>query len=353
MKHWLRSVFLLAALAFSPSSALAQGNTFEAWLQNFKQEARAQGISDATLNQAFQNVRPIDRVIELDRKQPERKIGFNEYQQKTLTAQRVAEGRRLLAEHWTTLKRIEKQYGVQAQYIVALWGMETSYGRNTGGFDIIASLSTLAWEGRRGPYFRGELLKALRILQEGHVSRADFKGSWAGAMGQVQFMPSSWKSYAVDDDGDGHRNIWTSQRDAFASAANYLSQRGWKYGQSWGHQVRVPQGFSKNLMDRNIRKTSAEWARLGVRKFDGSALNVNDPTLFYLVEPRGGDGQVFMGGPNLQTIMSWNNSNFFAITVGELADQIAAKNAAKPVQKPAPSVLPAINMQPPSNHYNN
>jgi membrane-bound lytic murein transglycosylase B len=346
MKRQLLSIFMIASLAVMMPLHTARAASFDAWLVNFKAQARAQGISDATLKQAFDGVRPIPRVIELDRKQPERKIGFDEYQAKTLSAQRVAEGRRLLTEHWSTLKRIEKQYGVQAQYIVSLWGMETSYGRNTGGFDIIASLATLAYDGRRGDYFRTELIKALKILQDGHVAREDFKGSWAGAMGQVQFMPSSWKAYAVDDDGDGHRDIWTSKADAFASAANYLSQRGWQYGQSWGQRVQIPAGFSKNLIDRNVKKTSFEWARLGVRDAQGNPLKDMGATTFYLVEPRGGAGKVFLGGPNLQTIMSWNNSNFFAITVGELADKIAKKDQGhKPVtDSPAAS---------PYHHYNN
>ncbi len=317
-------ILIFSFFVASPSAYSQTNNSFDAWLRGFSQEARNRGITDATLAAAFTNVRPLPRVIELDNKQPERKIGFDEYQRNVLTPARIAEGRRLLLENYSLLRQIEQRYGVQAQYVVALWGMETSYGKNTGGFDIIASLATLAWEGRRGEYFRGELLKALMILQEGHVKREDFKGSWAGAMGQVQFMPSSWQRFAVDYNGDGHKDIWTTRADAFASAANYLSGSGWIYGQRWGRQVRLPAGFNSALIDKSVRKSLTEWSALGIRNADGSALPNDGSVSAFVVAPTGANGKAYLGYSNLATIMKWNNSSYFALSVGQLADLVSA-----------------------------
>lgn len=293
---------------------------FVEWVNgDFRAAALRAGVDSSVFDREAQSIRYLPRVVELDRKQPEHKIGFDEYQAKTFTSSRVAQGRNYLDQYRSTLKDIEQRYGVQAEYIVALWGMETSYGKNTGGFDILSALATLAYDGRRGAYFQDEAIKALKILQGNHIDRANFKGSWAGAMGQVQFMPTSWKNYAVDYDGDGHKDIWTTRADAFASAANYLKQNGWQYGRAWGRQVSLPSGFNQNLIDRKIRKSSAEWAALGVRGVDGLSGN------FYLVKPKGSNGKVFVGSENLATIMNWNNSSFFAITVGQLADSIAGR----------------------------
>lgn len=298
-------------------------NDFSNWVNsNFRASALAAGVSPDVFDREARSITYLPRVVELDRKQPERKIGFDEYQSKTFTQSRVAQGRNYLDQYRPTLNEIGRRYGVQPEYIVALWGMETSYGKNTGGFDILSSLVTLAYDGRRGAYFKDEAIKALKILQGGHISRADFKGSWAGAMGQVQFMPTSWGNFAVDYDGDGHKDIWTTRVDAFASAANYLRSNGWVYGRPWGHQVYLPSGFNQNLIDRSVKKTSSQWAALGVRGVDGLSGS------YYLVKPTGGNGKVFAGSENLGTIMKWNNSSYFAITVGELADAIAGRRGA-------------------------
>ncbi|HNS45140.1 MAG TPA: lytic murein transglycosylase, partial [Alphaproteobacteria bacterium] len=206
----------------------AHAESFEVWLAGFKKEAAAKGISPDVLQVAFQNVSPNARVIELDQKQPERKkIGFEAYLRKVMSQKRIDDGRSKFSQNRYLLIQTQKAYGVPAQVIVSLWGIETSYGSNTGGFDLVQALATLAWEGRRRPFFEEELTSALFILQGGHVGRADFKGSWAGAMGQNQFMPSSWKRFAVDANGDGHKDIWTTKADIFASSANYLRQNGW------------------------------------------------------------------------------------------------------------------------------
>lgn len=328
----IAAISLLLVL-FSAPSAYAQ-TSFNAWLHQFKQDARAQGISDATLTSAFANVTPSQRVIELDGKQPERKIGFAEYRKRTITPDRVAQGQRLLRENWSLLKRVEQEFGVQAQYIVALWGIETSYGKNTGGFDLIQALATLAWEGRRGAYFRAELIQALKILQDGHISRDRFKGSWAGAMGQNQFMPTSWKRFAVDYNGDGHKDIWTTRPDIFASSANYLATNGWKRGERWGREIQLPQNFSRSLAGTDVQKSLTAWSQMGVRASDGSALPQDGSLYASVVIPDGANGKAYLVYKNYRTIMTWNRSTYFALSVGMLADAIAQGSGARP---PKPS----------------
>lgn len=325
--------FVFAAILMHGSVAYASGQSFQSWLAHFKQEARQQGISEATLLEAFATVEPSQRVIQLDGKQPEKKIGFDEYRKRTITKDRIQQGREKLRDNWQVLKNIEQQYGVQAQYIVALWGIETSYGKNTGGFDLIQALATLAWEGRRGAYFRAELLEALKILQQGHVSRENFKGSWAGAMGQNQFMPTSWKRFAVDYTGDGHKDIWTTKPDVFASSANYLSSSGWKHGERWGRQIILPVGFSKNLIGTDTRKTLAEWGRLGIKAVDGSSLPAEQSIQASVVVPDGANGKAYLVYNNYRTIMKWNKSTYFALSVGMLADEIASGISAAQIQQ--------------------
>lgn len=330
---------LIAGLLLSSAPALAAGQSYDAWLAHFKHSARQQGITDATLDMAFTGVRPSERVIELDGKQPEHKIGFDEYYKRTLTEDRIAKGRRLLRDNWQILSRVEQQYGVQAQFIVALWGIETSFGQNTGGFDLIQALASLAWDGRRGEYFESELIKALKILQGNHVARRDFKGSWAGAMGQIQFMPSSWFAYAVDYNGDGHKNIWTERPDIFASAANYLSRSGWNAGERWGRQVKLG-AVDRRLVNANAKMSLAEWSRLGVRTMDGQILPTETSVRASLISPDGSGGKVYLVYDNFQTIMKWNRSKYFALSVGMLADKIGE---ARPGTARAEPVVPLNN----------
>ena len=311
---------LAGLLLFIPSTAQAAGRSYDSWLAGFKQSAKQQGITDQTLAMAFQGVRPSPRVIELDGKQPEHKIGFDEYYKRTLTTDRINQGKRLLRDNWTLLSQIEQQYGVQAQFVVALWGIETSFGKNTGGFDLIQALASLAWDGRRGAYFKAELIKALKILQGNHVRRQDFKGSWAGAMGQIQFMPSSWFAYAVDYNGDGHKNIWTTLPDIFASASNYLARSGWNAGERWGRQVIVT---DQRLVNSEAKMTIAEWSRQGVKDTAGQPLKPETTMRASLIRPDGAGGKTYLVYDNFQTIMKWNRSKYFALSVGMLADKIA------------------------------
>lgn len=218
-------------------SANAEGNipknakSFSEWVSEFRTEASSQGISEQTLNSALSDIKPINSVITLDRKQPENKITLEEYIAKTVTGSRIKNGQYELSANKELLDNISKKYSVPSNVIVALWGMETSYGENVGSFSIIPALATLAYDGRRSAFFRGELINALKIMDAEKISVEDFQGSWAGAFGQCQFMPSSFLKYAVDSDGDGKRDIWYTQADIFASIANYLQSEGWNNGE--------------------------------------------------------------------------------------------------------------------------
>lgn len=314
----LGMVAMVAWLLAAP--ALAQ-QSFDQWLDAVRADARGMGVSDATLDSALTGISPIPRVIELDRRQPEGRLTFAEYLQRQTPDSRIERGRRLLEENRELLAEIGAAYGVQPRFIVALWGMETSYGSYTGGYPVIEALATLAYDGRRSDYFRRELLNALRILDEGHIAIADMKGSWAGAMGQSQFMPSNFLSLAVDHDGDGRRDIWTTRADVFASAANFLAKAGWNDGVTWGRQVRLPDGFDAELAGLGSRLSLGEWQALGIRRPDGRDLpraNVSAS----LVLPDGPRGSAYLVYQNYRALMNWNRSTYFATTVGILADRI-------------------------------
>lgn len=315
---------LFALLLFSPVQAMASKDSFETWLAAFKKEAAKKGISKDILESALEGVKPLPRVIELDRKQPEGKMSFAQYKAKVVSAERIKKGQELYREHREILDEIGAKYGVPAPYIVALWGVETSYGSNTGGFGVIPALATLAHDGRRSEFFRGELIAALRILDERHISLQNMKGSWAGAMGQNQFMPSSFHAYAVDEDGDGRRDIWTTRKDVFASTANYLSKSGWRGDERWGRAVVLPKNFSSDLIGTDIRKSLKEWDKIGVRQPDGSHLPDVERMNASIVAPDGiDDGPAFLAYHNFGVIMKWNRSQYFAISVGIIADAVA------------------------------
>jgi len=305
------------------SSPVFAAQDFAMWKKALRMEAYNKGISQATINAALgDNIKPVPRIIELDRKQPEGKMTFAQYKKRVISKDRIAQGRRLYREHKALLDRTSAKYGVQPQYIVALWGVETSYGNNTGGFGVIQALATLAYDGRRSKFFRSELMNALKIIDEGHISARKMKGSWAGAMGQNQFMPSSFNAYAVDGNGDGKRDIWTSLPDVFASTANYLAKSGWRGDEKWGRPVKLPAGFSKSLEGRKIKKPISAWKRMGVTLPNGQPLPGGDLQAS-IVAPDGVGGPAYIIYNNFRTIMRWNNSTYFATSVGTLADAIA------------------------------
>ena len=313
-------VFLTAAL---PSLASAS-QSFKAWKAELRTEALLKGISPDVFDTAFAGLQPIKRVIELDRSQPEFTMTLESYLSKVVSNTRVKKAQKKLTEHKKILNEVSKKFGVQPRFIVALWGIETNFGQHTGGFPVIAALATLAHDGRRSSYFRGELLNALQIIEEGHISPKNMKGSWAGAMGQSQFMPSSFLSYAYDYNGDGRRDIWTTRNDVFASIANYLSSVGWRDDMTWGREVLAPSTLNaKNLSEKKTVKQMSEWQKLGLRLTDGNDLPKRN-LKSRLVVPERGQGRVFLAYENYNNILKWNRSNFFAIAVGSLADQIRA-----------------------------
>ncbi len=322
----LALAFLLGSeLAFSARAADAPAQEFSDWLVELRAEAIEEGISPAILDAALDGVEPIPRVIELDRSQPEGTLTFAQYMERVVPNSRVEKGRKKLAENKAALDAVHKVYGVQPRFIVALWGIETNFGQYTGGFSVIASLATLAYDGRRSAYFRGELLNALRILEEGHITPKAMMGSWAGAMGQSQFMPSSFVKFAIDFDGDGRRDIWTTKLDVFGSASNYLAKSGWNGDQTWGRKVTLPAGFDNSLASLKITKTLAEWQKLGVRRLNGNDLPIVPGMTASMVIPGGAGGPVFLVYDNYKTTLKWNRSTYFAMAVGHLADRIVGR----------------------------
>ncbi len=319
----MKKILLIALLSIVSSNPVIAGDqaSYNQWVSQFKQQARAQGVSEATLTAAFQESKFLPRVIELDRKQPESKMTFAQYEDRIVSQQRIKQGRHELKKHRAMLDKVSKAYGVQPQYIVALWGIETNFGSNTGGFDVIDSLGTLAYEGRRAEFFGKELMNALKIIDGGHISAADMKGSWAGAMGQSQFMPSSFLAYAQDYNKDGKKDIWNTQIDVFASAANYLARSGWKGDERWGRLVKA--NIPESEIDRTNKKSLSEWARMGVTLPNGNPLPIADMTAG-MVAPDGVNGPKYLTYSNYDVIMKWNRSTYFATSVGLLADAIAA-----------------------------
>jgi membrane-bound lytic murein transglycosylase B len=324
----VKSVLVAGAfvlLLMAPSQA--QNQSFEDWLVGLRAEARDKGIAESTLDAALTGIAPIPRVIELDRKQPEFTLTFEEYLELVVPPARQSKARARLNEHNTILNEVGGAYGVQPRFIVALWGIETDFGRVLGGFDVIPALATLAYDGRRSAYFRSELLHALRILDEGHISVEEMKGSWAGAMGQSQFMPSSFNAYAQDYDGDGRQDIWATQADVFASAANYLKRVGWNDKLTWGRRVSLPETGAASpanamaLHDAKTWKGLGEWASLGVTRTDGTTLPDRNIEA-RLVLPDEADGPAYLVYRNYEAILKWNRSNYFAIAVGTLSDSM-------------------------------
>ena len=311
---------LTAATFISPHAAATQ--SFDSWVTDLKAEAEKQGISRPVLEQAFAGVVPNPRVIELDRKQPEFTLTFEQYLDRVVPSSRIKKGRALLKENKELLDEVAKKFGVQPRFIVALWGVETDFGRITGGLPVIASLATLAYDGRRSAFFRKELLLALKILEQGHIAHGDMMGSWAGAMGQCQFMPSSFHNFAIDYDGDGHKDIWKTKADVFGSIANYLSKSGWNETETWGRPVSLPTNFDKSLVDSKVTKTMREWEALGVTRRDGTSLPRRNLASQLIVPGDGELAPAYLAYSNYEVILKWNRSTYFATAVGTLAEAI-------------------------------
>lgn len=318
----LLSVVLGLSLA---TSAVANEQSFEQYVEGLKQEALKNGISQQVVDDAFKNVTYKPRAVKADRNQPEKKLTLDEYIPRAVPAWKVKQARKLYQEHYAALKRIGEEYGVQPRYIVALWGVESNFGKFTGGYSVIDALSTMAYDGRREAFFRKEAMAALEIIQQGHIKADDMKGSWAGAMGQCQFMPSSFLSFAADGNGDGKKDIWGTQADVFASTANYLSQSGWDDSYTWGRQVKVPHGIDKSLEGRDEAKGKylREWSKLGVTRYNGQPLPTLDNDIkAWLIMPDDENGRTYLVYNNYNVLMKWNRSYYFALAVSHLADAI-------------------------------
>lgn len=316
----------------APRGAAAQTAEFGECVARLGELAMERGISPATTSRVLPTVRPLERVIRADRNQPEFIATFADYLGRRVTAARVGTGRALMAEHAGLLRSLTDRYGVPAQYLVAFWGLESNFGGVLGNVPVFDALGTLACDQRRSDYFTTEFIHALSIVERGDVDPSRMVGSWAGAMGQTQFMPSVYLEHAADGDGDGRVDIWSSAADALASAARFLAGLGWERGYRWGREVRLPEGFDYTMAGLRGTNSLADWRALGVRDTNGNPVPALDLRAALLV-PAGSRGPVFLVYDNFRVIMRWNNSEFFALAVGHLADRIAG---AGPLAQPPP-----------------
>lgn len=339
----MKIVFFFSFLIASFGVQAFDSEEFLTWLKDFKAEAKTEHISSKTIKSTFKNAKYLPQVIVLDRAQPEFISPFLIYVEKRVTPNQIALGRAMLQQHEALLNQIEAQYSVPKNVLVAFWGLETSYGANKGNYGLPSALMTLAYEGRRAEFFRGQLLDTMRIVDAGHNSVAGMCGSWAGAMGHMQFMPSTLLKHGVDADGDGRINIWTSLPDAFASAANYLSKTGWRKDEPVMVEVKLPPNFDYSQAHLNNRKTTAEWKKLDVWDVDYKALpDVNNAALenAAIVLPQGYKGPAFMVFSNFDVIMDWNRSVNYALSVAHLANQFVAD---KPIVAGAEAELESLS----------
>jgi membrane-bound lytic murein transglycosylase B len=312
---------LAGALTWPAAPAAAAENPFQRWLAELRAEARGKGIDKAVLDAALGGICPIPSVIEADRRQPEGRMSFAEYRRRVVSADRIERGRELLAIHAPLLRRVEDRYGVPPEVMVALWGIESNFGERQGSYSVFGALATLAYEGRRASFFRREFLSALQIADKGYADAAQMRGSWAGAMGQNQFMPSTYLGYAVDFDGDGHRDIWWSLPDVFASMANYLDRSGWDARYLWGREVAAPADIAESRLGLEHRASLATWNERGVRLPDGGRLPPVDIQAS-LLRMDGRAGPSYLAYGNFRALMAWNRSTYFGISVGLLSDSL-------------------------------
>jgi membrane-bound lytic murein transglycosylase B len=329
-------VALLAAPAATQSPdgpAATAPPPFGEWLSALIEEADGKGFDKQLINETLAGLEPLPRVIEADRSQAELNPGLERYLSTRITPAVVRRGRELMRQHRTVLARIQREYKVQTRFVVAIWGMETRYGRIKGTTPIFRALATLAWEPRRADYFRGELFNALTMVRRGHIEAKAMTGSWAGAMGHPQFMPSSYLKHAVDFDKDGRRDIWNSVPDALASIANYLQSYDWQDDETWGREVRVSTAAREEIRSevamrkegcfavRNMteRQDLDEWATLGVRRSNGTALPRADVEASLVTT---GDGHTFLAYRNYEAILGYNCAHYYAISIGMLADRL-------------------------------
>jgi len=295
---------------------------FDAFLADARQTALAQGITKETFDAATAGIAPIASIASMNANQPEFSKPIWSYLDSAVSARRIADAKLMLARYGDVLARIEASSGVPKDILVAIWGMETDFGSDTGGFNMFAALATLAYDGPRGDYARPEFFAALRLYQEQHYPLSEMVASWAGAFGQTQFTPTTFFKYATDGDGDGKIDLWLSAPDALASSAKLLASQNWKKGEPWGYEVKLPKNFPYEDADTDTQKTIAEWRALGVKAADGALLPASDDSAgLYL--PAGAHGPAFLVLPNFNVILKYNNAASYALAVGLLADRMA------------------------------
>lgn len=310
--------------AMSPQAISADAANFKRCIASLGQQAQARGISRAIYERETRDLEPDMKILELMDRQPEFTKAVWDYIDQLVAERRINQGREMFAQHRATFQRIEQTYGVDPYVVAAIWGIESNFGANRGDRDVINSTATLACIGRRQEFFRAEFLAAVEIVARGDIQRARFKGSWAGAFGQTQFMPTTFKRLAVDFNGDGRRDLVDTVADALASTANNLSKNGWQHGISWGYEVRLPRNFNYKLADRNTKKSAQEWAALGVKRIRDQALpNAQG----YILAPAGARGPAFLMTQNFQVILRYNPADAYALAIGHLADRIRGGNA--------------------------
>ena len=314
-----RIVFALFLFFFLPP-LIAQDQTFAEWREQLRAEAFSLGISEETLLAIDDLEAPLDRVLELDDAQPEFIQTFTRYLSLRITPLQINRGQALLRQYAVLLEEVRQSYGVQPHYLVSFWAIESNYGRATGGFSVLQALATLAFDPRRADFFRTELLTALKIIDDGHIAVDNMSGSWAGAMGQLQFLPSVFARYGIDGDNDGKIDIWNSLPDIFHSAANFLSQSGWRGDERWGREVLLPSNFDFSLTGTRTRKPLQEWNELGIIQMNGSPIPVANMRASVIL-PAGAGGPAFLTYANFRATMVYNPSTFYALTVGHLADR--------------------------------
>ena len=311
----------------------------DAWVQGFRTRALEAGVSAATFDAALRGVEFNPKVVERDRNQNEFSKTIWDYLDTAVSEDRVALGLKAIERNRALLERIEAEYGVEKEVVAAVWGLESAYGTYRGDLPVLGSLATLAYEGRRGAFFETELIAALKIVQGGHVER--FAGSWAGASGHTQFMPSSWEKFAVDFDGDGKKNLWGDDpADALASTANYLRFWGWIKGQPWGVEVKLPEGFDYDQTTERVVKPVADWQAMGVRTVFGADLPDHGPGSILL--PGGHRGAAFLIWPNFQVIEKYNTADAYVVAIGSLSDRLMGGPA---IQSGWPRELRALTLE--------
>lgn len=334
-------VSLLTSPSFAYDPPPQSEADFQKWLANFKKSATQKGLSATTLQKAFDNIHLNQRVLELDRRQPEFSQTFWQYFNRAVTRWRIEKGQALAVKYADQLREVTKKYGVPERFLLAFWGMETNYGGYTGNTPIIESLATLSYDPRRSDFFTRELISALTIIEEGNVEPRNMKGSWAGAMGQCQFMPSNYLKFAVDADHSGKRDLWDSLPDVFYSMGNFLNHLGWQKEENWGREIKLPKGFDLSLADGKTMRPLSEWQKMGLKLADGRAIPKADLSAALLL-PYDYRGPAFLVFNNFFVIKRWNRSDNYALAVGHLADRIVGRSV---LSKKAPKDDKALNRQ--------